>query len=43
MTQITINVEDESLVSSLKKVLNAIKGVSVVEQDEKSDNIQDKD
>ncbi len=30
MTQITINVEDKSILPHLKKILNAIEGVSIV-------------
>ncbi len=30
MTQLTINIEDKSIVPHLKKILNAIEGVSIV-------------
>lgn len=35
MTQITINIENESLVPHLKKILNAIEGVSIVKPEKK--------
>ena len=39
MTQITINVEDKSLVTPLKKVLNAINGVTVVTPEKKRNKV----
>lgn len=35
MTQLTINVEDKSILPHLKKILNAIEGVSIVKPSRK--------
>lgn len=35
MTQLTINIEDESILPHLKKILNAIEGVSIVKPSRK--------
>ncbi len=35
MTQITINIEDNTILPHLKKILNAIEGVSIVNQKKK--------
>lgn len=36
MTQITINVEDKSILPHLKKILNALQGVSIAKSEKKS-------
>lgn len=38
MTQLTINVEDKSIVPHLKKILNAIEGVSIAPTRKKNVN-----
>lgn len=35
MTQITINIEDKSILPHLKKILNAIEGVSIAKPEKK--------
>ncbi len=35
MTQLTINIEDKSILPHLKKILNAIEGVSIVKSSTK--------
>lgn len=35
MTQITINIEDKSILPHLKKILNAIEGVSIAKTEKK--------
>ncbi len=35
MTQLTINIEDESILPHLKKILNAIEGVSIAKPSKK--------
>ena len=36
MTQLTINIEDKSILPHLKKILNAIEGVSIAKPSKKS-------
>ena len=40
MTQIVLNIEDASLVPSLKKILGAIKGVTIARMDVSSEEIE---
>ncbi len=40
MTQIVLNIEDASLVPSLKKILGAIKGVTIDRMDVSSEEIE---
>ena len=35
MTQLTINIEDKSILPHLKKILNAIEGVSIAKSEKK--------
>ncbi len=35
MTQLTINIEDKSILPHLKKILNAIEGVSIAQPEKK--------
>lgn len=38
MTQLTINIEDKSILPHLKKILNAIDGVSIAKPERKNVN-----
>lgn len=41
MTQLTINIEDKSILPHLKKILNAIEGVSIVKSSTKKCGLEE--
>lgn len=41
MTQITINIEDKSILPHLKKILNAIDGVSIAKTEKKKCGLEE--